>query len=77
MPFLAEKVASMLTHIIAKGNEDALGEEGDDALKKALAGGNTKAEKKISLRNKIRSVGRMQKMFGTLREESEMILKIK
>jgi hypothetical protein len=43
MPFLAEKVISMLTHIISKGNEDALKGDDDEGLKKALEGGNMKA----------------------------------
>ena len=36
-----------------------------------------KRSKKLIIRGKIQSVAKINKMFGTLREEQEMILKIK
>ena len=36
-----------------------------------------KARKRMQIRGKIQSVAKMNKMFTTLREESDMILKIK
>ena len=66
----------MLEHVVSKGNEDAK-TTSDDSLAKAMAGGNAKAGKMMILRNKVRSVAKMSKMFGVLREESENILKIK
>ena len=36
-----------------------------------------KARKRMQIRGKIQSVAKINKMFATLREESDMILKIK
>ena len=65
VPFLAEKVTNMLFNLVKNGGD---GEEGGDA-----EGGD---RQKIII-NKINSVARINKMFSTLREESEMLLKIK
>lgn len=77
MPFLAEKVMSMLSYIVNK-----LGDEDDDE-----AGDNSKAIEELSkdakkirankLKSKVKSFARMQKMFTTLKDESELILKLK
>jgi serine/threonine-protein phosphatase 2B catalytic subunit len=63
VPFLAEKVTNMLYNIVKKGDE----EEEDQNV---LSG-------KGGIRGKINSVARISRMFTTLREESEMLLKIK
>ena len=63
VPFLAEKVTSMLYHLV-KVDE---GEPDDDEVKLGKQG----------IRSKITSVARISRMFTTLREESEMLLKIK
>ncbi len=63
VPFLAEKVTNMLYNIVKRGDEDE--EE------------NTMLTGKGGIRGKINSVARISRMFTTLREESEMLLKIK
>ena len=50
----------------------------DDDKKAALpTTSKSKLERIKIMKNKVRSVGRVQKMFATLREESELLLKIK
>ncbi len=76
VPFLAEKVTNMLYNIVKKGGED---EEPGPAMpnpftKKKLVEGENKY---AAIKGKISSVGRMSKMFKTLREQSEMLLMIK
>ena len=63
VPFLAEKVTNMLYNIVKKGGDDDPGESEPDRQKIIMG--------------KINSVARINKMFTTLREESEMLLKIK
>lgn len=65
VPFLAEKVTNMLYHIVKKGEDE--GDEVDPAL----------GIKKNVLVSKITSVARITRMYTTLREESESLLKIK
>ena len=76
VPFLAEKVTNMLYNIIKKGGDDGELEEDPD-LDFTVADGSTLAKKKIVLKSKINSVARINRMYTTLREESEMLLKIK
>jgi serine/threonine-protein phosphatase 2B catalytic subunit len=73
MPFLAEKVISMLSYIVNKlGEEEGAGEGAIEELSKDM-----KATRANKLRSKIKVFGRMQKMFSTLKDESELILKLK
>ena len=58
MPFVAEKIASMLNFVVSKGNEDAHVAD-DKELEKAVIGGNNKAKKMMAIRGKIRMVGKM------------------
>ena len=74
VPFLAEKVTNMLYNIIKKGGEDDL--EIDDDID-IMNEGSSLAKKKVVLKSKINSVARINRMYTTLREESEMLLKIK
>lgn len=67
LPFLAEKVTSMLYNIIKKGG-------GDDELEEEISIINNK---KQNIKGKITSVARISRMYTTLREESESLLKIK
>ena len=76
VPFLAEKVTNMLYNIIKKGGDDGELEEDPD-LDFNVADGSSLAKKKIVLKSKINSVARINRMYTTLREESEMLLKIK
>lgn len=73
MPFVADKIMGILKYILSKGQE-ADDPEGDEHLK-ALKTDEVDATKWI--KSKIKSIARIQKMFSTLKNESEMLLKIK
>lgn len=76
MPFLAEKVISMLSYIVNKLGEEDVDEDGSKNVIEELSkdAKNTRANK---LRSKVKVFARMQKMFTTLKDESELILKLK
>jgi len=73
MPFLAEKVVSMLYTIVAKGIDD-LGSDEEDF---GASSGGKQPQRALVMQNKIKSVAKMSRMFTTLREESETLLKLK
>lgn len=72
IPFVADKVAAMLTHVLTKTGGDE--EEGEGAIQ--ALGQDVKA-KKIAMMGKIKTIARVSKMFKTLKDESDMLLKIK
>ena len=75
VPFLAEKVTNMLFNIIKKGGDDF---DDDVDLQKLLKEDmDPKVKRQLAMKGKINSVARMSRMYTTLREESEMLLKIK
>ena len=82
MPFLAEKVVTMLHNIVK--NKDV----GDDVdvetlIKKGIDQQSaeekaaSKSAKIKAIKGKVQTVGRLSKMICTLREESEDLLKLK
>ncbi len=73
MPFLAEKVTNMLLNIIVRGG-DVTDEEVDleTILKKENI--DPKMKRQLIMKGKINSVARMNRMYNTLKEESEMLL---
>jgi serine/threonine-protein phosphatase 2B catalytic subunit len=75
VPFLAEKVTNMLYNIVKKGGADD-GDEVDigSIMQKDI---DPKAKRQLIMKGKVSSVARMNRMYTTLREESEMLLKIK
>ena len=84
LPFLAEKVSSMLYTIVKKCSSYDEEDEStinvqeiinDDIAK--LPKEEAKAKKRMLIKGKIQSVAKMNKMFAVLKEESELILKIK
>ncbi len=78
VPFLAEKVANMLYNIVKKGGGDEEAEPTPvmpNPFSKPKPG--MDGDKYAAIKGKISSVGRMSKMFKTLREQSEMLLMIK
>lgn len=75
IPFLAEKVTNMLFNIIKRGGEGAEDIDLEAVLKKDNM--DPKAKRQLVMKGKISSVARMNRMYTTLREESEMLLQIK
>lgn len=75
LPFLAEKVSSMLITIVKKCND--VDDDNQADLHKAMGDEETKKKKLLNIQSKIASVAKMNKMLTTLREDSELILKIK
>jgi len=80
MPFLAEKITGMLYSILKQCSPAELAKMDGNATE-AIQGEVKKAEekqkKKMMLRNKIQTVGRMSKMLSFMRENKEQLLQLK
>lgn len=76
-PFLAEKVTTMLNHILFKNGSDNSDDVDLNTVLKVTDEMDDKKKRQISMRNKVSSIARMTKMFSTLREERENLLLIK
>ena len=72
VPFVIEKTLAIMNFILRPGgkieNSNNLIEELEDEIK---------ANRRAALKNKIKTVSRMMKMFKTLREENETVLDLK
>jgi serine/threonine-protein phosphatase 2B catalytic subunit len=80
MPFVIEKVTEMLYNVLKyEGEEEELTDVSADKVKDKLneEALTTQKQRVQSLKNKIRSIGKMALIFKTLREEHEKITKLK
>ena len=79
LPFVSEKVAEMLYHVIKPvgenlSDEESSDEEGKPSPRERLESDFEKKPKRSgALRKKVKAVARMVKMFRTLRESHEIV----
>ncbi|KAJ1336661.1 hypothetical protein BSLG_006980 [Batrachochytrium salamandrivorans] len=78
LPFVGEKITDMLLAILNICSKEELDDDAQETKQQAEGEELTEQEqRRIVIRNKIKAVGRMARVFATLREEKESIMELK
>ncbi|KAL2916872.1 3',5'-cyclic-nucleotide phosphodiesterase (PDEase) (3':5'-CNP) [Polyrhizophydium stewartii] len=75
LPFVGEKITDMLLAILNICSKEEL--DDDEGAEGAEGDLSEQEQRRIVIKNKIKAVGRMARVFATLREEKESIMELK